>query len=199
MQSAELQNLIQLLAKLPGLGPRSGRRAALHLVKNKQTLMHSLMSSLKDVYDKLLSCSTCGNLDTSDPCGICTDPRREKASLCVIESVADLWALERTSSFKGKYHILGGVLSIQQGNTPDRLTIQSLVNRVSSEKPQEVILALSATPEGVTTTHYLLDALKPYPVTITGIAHGVPIGGELDYLDDGTIYAALKERRPYTF
>jgi recombination protein RecR len=199
MQSAELQNLIQLLAKLPGLGPRSGRRAALHLVKNKPTLMHSLISSLREVYDKLLTCSTCGNLDTSDPCGICTDPRRESASLCVIESVADLWALERTSSFKGRYHILGGALSIQNGNTPDRLTIQSLVNRVSSEKPQEVILALSATPEGVTTTHYLVDALKAYPITITGIAHGVPIGGELDYLDDGTIYAALKERRPYTF
>ena len=199
MHAPALQNLIQLLAKLPGLGPRSGRRAALHLVKNRQTLLAALTQALQEVGTKIKTCSTCGNLDTQDPCHICTDPRREENQLCVVENVSDLWALERASAFRGTYHILGGALSALNGATPDVLAITSLVERLRKpdQKIREVILALSATPEGMTTVHYLVDRLKPYPITVTGIAHGVPVGGELDYMDEGTLSTAFSARRGF--
>jgi recombination protein RecR len=199
MHAPELQNLIQLLAKLPGLGPRSGRRAALHLVKNRHTLLAALSQALEEVGAKMKTCATCGNLDTQDPCHICADPRRDETQLCVVESVSDLWALERASAFRGKYHILGGALSALNGATPDVLSIAYLLDRLRmpGQPIREVILALSATPEGMTTVHYLVDVLKPFPVTVTGIAHGVPVGGELDYLDEGTLSTAFTARRGF--
>lgn len=199
MHAPELQNLIQILAKLPGLGPRSGRRAALHLVKNRHTLLDALAQSLLEVSAKIKTCNTCGNLDTSDPCHICTDHKRDRTQLCVVESVSDVWALERASAFRGTYHILGGALSALTGATPHTLNIQALITRISSKQEpiQEVILALSATPEGMTTVHYLVDVLRPFGVTVSGIAHGVPVGGELDYLDEGTLSTAFTARRGF--
>ena len=196
MSGPEIERLIQLLAKLPGLGPRSARRAALHLFKKRESLMQPLMAAMDDAAEKVRACSTCGNLDTSDPCAICTDGRRDAATICVVEDVADLWALERAGVFRGKYHVLGGVLSALDGVGPDDLAIGKLVNRARGPEVKEVILAMGATVDGQTTAHYLTDRLRDCEVEVTRLAHGVPVGGELDYLDDGTLGAALKARRP---
>lgn len=195
MAGPEIERLIQLLARLPGLGPRSARRAVLHLLKKKDALMLPLAATLKEVGDSVHACSTCGNLDSRDPCGICTDPRRDEALLCVVESVADLWALERASVFRGRYHVLGGTLSALDGVGPSDLNVDGLVGRVQAGRVKEVIIATNATVEGQTTAHYITDRLAPLNVQVSRLAHGVPVGGELDYLDDGTLGAALKARR----
>src|SRR5471032_647885 len=191
---SEIERLIQLLAKLPGLGPRSARRAALALLKKRDTLLEPLADSLREAADAILSCEACGNLDTQSPCAICADPRRDPHLLCVVEDVADLWALERAGVFRGKYHVLGGALSALDGVTPERLNVSGLLGRVA-DGVDEVILAMNATVEGQTTAHYLMDTLGPSGVKVTRLAHGVPVGGELDYLDEGTLSAAFKARR----
>ena len=190
---SELDTLIQLLAKLPGLGPRSARRAALHLIKRRETLLQPLAGALAKAAAAVRPCPSCGNLDTIEPCTICRDPERDIAAICVVEDLADLWALERTGAFRGRYHVLGGTLSALDGVGPDDLNIERLLARL--QPGQELILALNATVEGQTTAHYLADRLAGRDITITRIAQGVPIGGELDYLDDGTLAAALKARR----
>jgi recombination protein RecR len=190
----EIERLIQLLAKLPGLGPRSARRAALNLLKRREALLEPLSAAMRDAAAAIKTCEVCGNLDTTTPCALCRDPRREETVLCVVEDVADLWALERAGVFKGKYHVLGGALSALDGVTPERLNVASLLNRVASSV-EEVILAMNATVEGQTTAHYLIDTLAPSGVKVTRLAHGVPVGGELDYLDEGTLNAAFKARR----
>ena len=190
----EIERLIQLLAKVPGLGPRSARRAALHLIKKKEQLLAPLAAAMGEAVDKVRVCSTCGNVDTSDPCTICTDPRRDGATLIVVEDVADLWALERASAMNVRYHVLGGTLSPLDGVGPEDLTIASLVSRVAEGGVAEVILAVNATVEGQTTAHYITDQLSGIDVKVTRLAHGVPVGGELDYLDEGTLTAALRSR-----
>ncbi|MGC4024470.1 MAG: recombination mediator RecR [Mesorhizobium sp.] len=190
----EIERLIQLLAKVPGLGPRSARRAALHLIKKKDQLLGPLAGAMADARDKVRVCSTCGNVDTADPCMICTDPKRDPAMIIVVEDVSDLWALERAGAMSARYHVLGGVLSPLDGIGPDQLTIKQLVDRVSAGGVSEVVLAVNATVEGQTTAHYLTDQLSHMDVKITRLAHGVPVGGELDYLDEGTLAAALKSR-----
>ena len=190
----EIEKLIQLLARVPGLGPRSARRAALFLIKKKETLLKPLGLAMQDAAEKIRICSVCGNVDTSDPCSVCTDPRRDQSTIIVVEDVSDLWALERAGTMQVKYHVLGGHLSPLDGIGPDDLNIASLVNRVAEGNVKEVILAVNATIEGQTTAHYLTDQLHSYPVKITRLAHGVPVGGELDYLDDGTLAAALRAR-----
>ena len=196
MSGAEIERLIQLLAKLPGLGPRSARRAALHLFKKRETLMQPLMAAFSDAAEHVRICGTCGNLDTTDPCVICGDPRRDRATICVVEDVADLWALERAMVFRGRYHVLGGVLSALDGVGPDDLNIAKLIARAHPPEITEVILAMGATVDGQTTAHYLTERLRAGGVMVSRLAHGVPVGGELDYLDDGTLGAALKARRP---
>lgn len=190
----EIEKLIQLLARVPGLGPRSARRAALFLIKKKEALLKPLGLAMQDAAEKIRICSVCGNVDTSDPCSVCTDPRRDQSTIIVVEDVSDLWALERAGTMQVKYHVLGGHLSPLDGIGPDDLNIAGLVNRVAEGNVKEVILAVNATIEGQTTAHYLTDQLHPYPVKITRWAHGVPVGGELDYLDDGTLAAALRAR-----
>ena len=190
---SEIERLIQLLAKLPGLGPRSARRAALALLKKRDTLLEPLADSLREAADAILTCEVCGNLDTQTPCAICSDPRRDPHLLCVVEDVADLWALERASVFRGRYHVLGGALSALDGVTPERLNIGSLLERAKADGIEEVVLAMNATVEGQTTAHYLMDLLEG--LKVTRLAHGVPVGGELDYLDEGTLSAAFKARR----
>ncbi|MEI7789806.1 MAG: recombination mediator RecR [Alphaproteobacteria bacterium] len=188
---SEIERLIQLLSKLPGLGPRSARRAALALLKKRDTLLEPLAASLREAADAILTCQVCGNLDTQSPCAICSDSRRDPHILCVVEDVADLWALERAGVFRGRYHVLGGALSALDGVTPDRLNVGGLLERVKGI--EEVILAMNATVEGQTTAHYLMDLLGD--MKVTRLAHGVPVGGELDYLDEGTLSAAFKARR----
>jgi recombination protein RecR len=195
MADTEIDRLIQLLAKLPGLGPRSARRAALHLIKRREALLAPLAAAMASAAEAVRSCSECGNLDTVDPCAICADPRRDASLICVVEEVADLWALERSAAYRGRYHVLGGTLSALDGRTPDDLNISSLAGRAGAADVIEVILATSATVEGQTTAHYIADRLADCDVTVSGLAHGVPVGGELDYLDDGTLSAALKMRR----
>ena len=190
---SELETLIQLLAKLPGLGPRSARRAALQLVKRRESLMAPLAAALAKAAEAIRPCPVCGNLDTVEPCAICRDPERDANTICVVEDLADLWALERTGAFRGRYHVLGGTLSALDGVGPEDLAIERLVARL--EPGQELILALNATVEGQTTAHYLADRLKGGGVVLSRLAQGVPIGGELDYLDDGTLTAALRSRR----
>ncbi len=190
----EIERLIQLLAKLPGLGPRSARRAALVLLKKRELLLEPLAAALRAAADAITTCEICGNLDTASPCSLCRDPRRETHVLCIVEDVADLWALERAGVFKGRYHVLGGALSALDGVTPERLNVNGLLARVA-DGVEEVILAMNATVEGQTTAHYLMDTLEPTGVTITRLAHGVPVGGELDYLDEGTLSAAFSARR----
>lgn len=198
MISQEIDRLIKLLSKLPGLGPRSGRRMALHLIKKKTSIMDPLIASLQEVGDKVQPCAKCGNLDSAgEHCSVCKDPKRDVTVLCVVEGVDDLWAMERSNSYKGHYHVLGGVLSALDGIGPDDLTIAKLQYRVKNDNIKEVIIALNATLEGQTTAHYLLEKLSEYDVNVTRLAHGVPVGGELDYLDDGTISAALSARRPF--
>jgi recombination protein RecR len=189
---SEIERLIQLLSKLPGLGPRSARRAALALLKKRDTLLEPLADALREAADAILTCEICGNLDTQSPCAICSDPRRDPHILCVVEDVADLWALERAGVFRGRYHVLGGALSALDGVTPERLNVAKLLDRVK-HGVDEVILAMNATVEGQTTAHYLMDLLGD--MKVTRLAHGVPVGGELDYLDEGTLSAAFKARR----
>ncbi|MGY9005140.1 MAG: recombination mediator RecR [Alphaproteobacteria bacterium] len=196
MSSPEIERLIGLLAKLPGLGPRSARRATLYLLKRQESVMAPLSRALEETAAAIHSCSVCGNLDSRDPCGLCSDDRRDRSLLCVVEEVADLWALERGGSFRGRYHVLGGVLSALDGVGPEDLNITNLIARAGDESTLEVILALSATVDGQTTAHYIAERLGDVDVSVTRLAHGVPVGGELDYLDDGTISAALKARRP---
>lgn len=196
MVSQELQNLIQILSKLPSLGPRSGRRMALHLLKNQETTLRQLIHALGEVEAKVKTCIQCGNLDTLDPCQICQDPKRDPSVICVVEDVADLWAIDKTASFRGCYHVLGGTLSALDGVGPEDLRIQGLLNRCCDGDVQEIILALNATVDGQTTAHYLQDQLQGLGIpTITSLARGVPVGGELDYLDDGTLTTALASRR----
>lgn len=193
----EIERLIQLLAKVPGLGPRSARRAALHLIKKKEQLMAPLASAMTDAVDKVRVCSVCGNVDTADPCTVCTDQRRDGSLLIVVEDVSDLWALERSGAMNARYHVLGGTLSPLDGVGPDDLTIAQLVSRVAGGGVKEVILAVNATVEGQTTAHYITDQLSGLGAKVTRLAHGVPVGGELDYLDEGTIAAALKSRTAF--
>ena len=190
----EIERLIQLLAKLPGLGPRSARRVALHLIRRKDQLLAPLAAAMVEANDKVRVCSTCGNIDTADPCTICTDPRRDDTTLIVVETVADLWALERAGALNARYHVLGGVLSPLDGVGPDDLSIRALVARVAEGGFGEVILAVNATVEGQTTAHYITDQLAGLDVRVTRLAHGVPVGGELDYLDEGTLAQALRAR-----
>ena len=191
----DIETLIDLMARLPGLGPRSARRAVLAMLKKREALMAPLAQALAGVALSARDCHICGNIGTSDLCAICADPTRATGELCVVEDVADLWAMERSRAFKGRYHILGGTLSALDGMGPDELRIPQLIDRIAAEHISEVILALNATVDGQTTAHYIADALGQTGVTITSLAQGVPIGGELDYLDDGTISAALRARR----
>lgn len=193
----EIERLIQLLAKVPGLGPRSARRAALHLIKKKEQLLVPLSAAMGEAVEKVRVCSTCGNVDTVDPCTICCDPRRDTATIIVVEDVADLWALERAGAMNARYHVIGGTLSPLDGIGPDDLNIKGLVSRIAEGGVKEVILAVNATVEGQTTAHYLTDQLDSFDVKMTRLAHGVPVGGELDYLDEGTLAAALKSRTAF--
>ncbi len=195
MGGPEIDRLAALLARLPGLGPRSARRAVLHLLKQRDALMRPLAASLEQTADAVQPCSICGNLDTRDPCSVCADERRDRATLCVVEEVSDLWALERAGVFGGLYHVLGGTLSALDGVGPEDLRIASLVTRVQAGGISEVILATNATVDGQTTAHYVVDRLEDTGVAITRLALGVPVGGELDFLDEGTLGAALKSRR----
>lgn len=190
----EIERLIQLLARVPGLGPRSARRAALHLIKKKEALLVPLGGAMQEAAEKVRICSCCGNVDTSDPCTICTDERRDPTTLIVVEDVSDLWALERAGTMNVRYHVLGGRLSPLDGIGPDDLNIKGLVERVATGEIREVILAVNATVEGQTTAHYITDQLANFEVRVTRLAHGVPVGGELDYLDEGTLAAALRAR-----
>ncbi|MBW8638069.1 recombination mediator RecR [Hoeflea sp. WL0058] len=190
----EIEKLIQLLAKVPGLGPRSARRAALHLIKKKDQLLGPLADAMREAYDHVGVCSVCGNVDTSDPCTICTDARRDRSVIVVVEDVADLWALERAGALNALYHVLGGTLSPLDGVGPDDLNIKSLVERASNGDVKEIIIAVNATVEGQTTAHYITDQLEGLDLSVTRLAHGVPVGGELDYLDEGTLSAAMRAR-----
>ena len=194
---AEIERLIQLLAKLPGLGPRSARRAALHLIKKKEQVLRPLGTALTEALEKIVTCETCGNVDTISPCTICSDTRRDPSIICVVEDVADLWALERAHAHKGRYHVLGGTLSALDGIGPDDLNLSGLIEQASSESVSEIMLATNATVEGQTTAHYITDRLQETQVKVSRLAHGVPVGGELDYLDDGTLAAAVTARRPF--
>lgn len=196
MASPEIEALTNALARLPGLGPRSARRAVLHLLKRRETTLAPLLSALAAVNDRLATCDICGNVDTSNPCAICADPRRDTRSLCVVEEIADLWALDRSRLFPGKFHVLGGRLSALEGVRPEDLAIDSLVRRIAAGGVDEVVLAMNATLEGQTTAHYVAERIERFPVRVTQLAHGLPVGGELDYLDDGTLAQALRARRP---
>ncbi|WJS97737.1 recombination mediator RecR [Novosphingobium humi] len=196
MASQEIETLAQVLARLPGLGPRSARRAVLWLIKRRDTSLGQLRDALEVLQDRLVECATCGNVDTSDPCAICADPRRDARSICVVEDVADLWALDRARLFTGRYHVLGGRLSALDGVRPEDLSITPLIERVGAGGIDEVVLAMNATLEGQTTAHYIAERLEGMPVRVTQLAHGLPVGGELDYLDEGTLAQALRARRP---
>ena len=193
----EIERLIQLLARVPGLGPRSARRAALQLIKKRDALMVPLANAMADAAENVTQCGTCGNVDTSDPCTVCADPRRDRSTIIVVEEVGDLWALERAGSGNALYHVLGGTLSPLDGIGPDDLNIPSLVERTGQGEVREIILAVNATVEGQTTAHFITDQLAERDVRITRLAHGVPVGGELDYLDEGTLAAALRARTTF--
>jgi len=195
--SHELDELIRLFAKLPGLGPRSARRIVLQLVRHKEKMMAPLADSLARTMQKVIPCGSCGNLDTSDPCSICSDARRDQSVICVVEDLADLWAIERCNLYRGQYHVLGGTLSAIDDRGPAQLNIESLIRRAASDTVKEIILATNATIEGQTTAHYLTGRLESCHVSISRLAQGIPMGGELDYLDDGTLGAALKARLPF--
>ena len=190
----DIERLIRLLARLPGLGPRSARRAALHLIRNRDTLLDPLARAMADAATNIQTCETCGNIDAINPCAICCDPKRDETLLCAVEGIADLWALDRAGVFSGKFHVLGGVLSALDGVRPEDLNIGKLVERAQSDTVSEVILAMNMTVDGQTTAHYVSERLSSANVRITRLAHGVPVGGELDYLDDGTLSAALRVR-----
>jgi recombination protein RecR len=193
----EIERLIQLLARLPGLGPRSARRAALHLIRKREQLLGPLAEAMKIAEDRIRTCAECGNVDTRDPCTLCADPRRDASTIVVVETVGDLWALERAQATRGLYHVLGGSLSPLDGVGPDDLTLAGLVERVARGGVAEVVLAVNATVDGQTTAHYITDLLAPYSIKVTRLAHGVPVGGELDYLDDGTLSAAMRQRTAF--
>jgi recombination protein RecR len=195
MFSDDLQNLIDRLARLPGLGPRSGRRVALHLLKNRDDKLKPLVDAMQTAAARLTDCEICGNLDTQNPCSICLNPKRDASVLCVVEGVADLWAIERSGSYRGHYHILGGTLSAIEGVRPEDLSIAGLITRVQRGGVEEVIMALNATVDGQTTAHYIMDQLDHMNVEVSALAQGVPLGGELDYLDDGTLLTAMNSRR----
>ncbi len=190
----EIERLIQLLARLPGLGPRSARRAALHLIRKREELLSPLADAMRVARERIVVCAACGNIDTSDPCAVCADPRRDPSILIVVETVADLWALERVGALRARYHVLGGTLSPLDGIGPKELNLESLPGRVAAENAREVIVAVNATVDGQTTAHYITDLLSHLDVKVTRLAHGVPVGGELDYLDEGTLSAALRQR-----
>ena len=196
MASQEIEALSSALARLPGLGPRSARRAVLWLVKNREQALPALLEALDAVSETLVECEICGNVDTRNPCGICTDRKRDARQLCVVEDVADVWALDRARLFQGRYHVLGGRLSALDGIGPDDLNIAGLMDRVQDGAVDEVVLAMNATLEGQTTAHYLAERLEEHNLRITQLAHGLPVGGELDYLDEGTLAQALRARRP---
>ncbi len=198
MASPEIETLAQALSKLPGLGPRSARRAVLYLLKKRETALTPLLRALEQVNERLATCDTCGNVDTVNPCAICTDSRRDARMLCVVEDVADLWALERSRLFPGKFHVLGGRLSALAGVRPEDLSIDALVSRIAAGGIDEVILAVNATLDGQTTAHYIAERIENFPIRLTQLAHGLPVGGELDYMDDGTLAQALRARRPVT-
>jgi recombination protein RecR len=193
----EIERLIQLLARLPGLGPRSARRAALHLIKKREQLMAPLAAALATAMEKIEICRICGNIDTQNPCTVCTDPRRDASIIVVVADVADLWALERAHAINARYHVLGGTLSPLDGIGPQDLSIDALISRAHAGEVKEVILALNATVDGQTTAHYITDLLHDADVKVTRLAHGVPVGGELDYLDEGTLTAAMKQRTAF--
>jgi recombination protein RecR len=193
----EIERLIQLLARLPGLGPRSARRAALHLIKKREALMAPLAGALATAMEKIQICRTCGNIDSANPCTICTDPRRDAGAIVVVADVADLWALERAHAINGRYHVLGGTLSPLDGVGPEDLTIDALIKRAHDPAVKELILALNATVDGQSTAHYITDLLHERDIKVTRLAHGVPVGGELDYLDEGTLAAAIRSRTPF--
>ena len=195
MESEDIKSLIKLMSKIPGLGPRSARRGVLSLIKNPEKLMLPLANALIEVSSNIKLCSICGNIDSDSICGICKDEKRDKATICVVEDISDLWALERSSNFKGRYHILGGVLSAIDGVNPEDLRIKELLENITTNKVTEVILATSATIAGQTTSFYITDLLEGKDVIVSKLAQGIPMGGELDYLDDGTIGAALDSRR----
>jgi recombination protein RecR len=192
----EIERLIGLLAKLPGLGPRSARRAALALLKRREQLLNPLADALNEAAARVKTCQVCGSLDTQDPCAICSDGQRDPSLICVVEEVGALWAMERAGAFRGRYHVLGGLLSALDGVGPDALRVGPLVSRAADPAVREVILALPATVDGQTTAHYLADRLAGAEVSVTMLARGVPVGGELDWLDDGTIAQAMRARRP---
>jgi recombination protein RecR len=201
MIQSDIDRLIQLLARLPGLGPRSARRVALQMIKKRETLMLPLAAALQQAAQSIRACTVCGNLDTAETCTVCRDPERDATAICVVEEVGDLWAIERSGAFKGRYHVLGGTLSALDGRGPDQLNVATLLDRLrpsdtGTQPVREVILALGATVDGQTTAHYIAERLADAGVSVTRLAHGVPVGGELDYLDDGTLTAALKARRP---
>ncbi len=191
----EIERLIQLLARLPGLGPRSARRAGLHLIRKKETLLAPLAEAMAAAADKIVICGICGNIDVLNPCAICTDERRDDGLICVVEDVSDLWAMERANAVKGRYHVLGGVLSALDGVGPDDLNIAALISRAGKARVKEIVLAMNATVDGQATAHYITDSCEHLDINITRLAHGVPVGGELDYLDEGTLAAAMKSRR----
>lgn len=193
----EIERLIQLLARLPGLGPRSARRVALHLIRKREPLLGPLAEAMRVAHERIVACATCGSVDTRDPCTICCDGERDRATLVVVESVGDLWALERAGATRGRYHVLGGALSPLDGVGPDDLNLASLVARVAEGEVKEVVLAVNATVDGQTTAHYITELLSPYGLKVTRLAHGVPVGGELDYLDDGTLAAAMRQRTAF--
>ena len=193
----EIERLIQLLGKLPGLGPRSARRAALHLLTRKDKLLAPLSDAMRLACERVTTCSACGNVDTQDPCAICRDPRRDGATIVVVEDVSDLWALERSGAVSARYHVLGGTLSPLDGRGPEDLNLATLPGRAAAPEVREVILAVNATVEGQTTAHYVTDLLAGADVKVTRLAHGVPVGGELDYLDDGTLAAAIRSRTTF--
>jgi recombination protein RecR len=195
LSGPEIERLVQLLARLPGLGPRSARRAALFLLKKKEALLFPLTAALDEAGRTIQTCRACGNLDSSETCSVCTDPKRDAGLICVVEDVADLWALERAGVFRGRYHVLGGTLSALDGRGPDQLNLTTLVDRVNAGGVREVVLGLNATVEGQTTAHYVTDLIAGSGVSVTRLAHGVPVGGELDYLDEGTLAAAFAARR----
>lgn len=197
MQIQSVENLIKLISKLPGLGPRSARRIALELIKNPHNLMLPLATTLQEVASEIKECKTCGNIDVQSPCSICVSEKRDAATICVVEDVTDLWAMERGSFYSGVYHILGGTLSALDGRTPDKLNFEALKNRVANGNVSEIIIATGATLEGQTTGYYISDMIKPYNVKSSRLAHGIPVGGELDYMDEGTLTLAMKMRQEF--
>ncbi|HAW33096.1 MAG TPA: recombination protein RecR [Alphaproteobacteria bacterium] len=195
MRENEIETLIRLFSRLPGFGRRSARRAVLHLIKKKETQLIPLAAAMRDVIDHVETCPVCGNLDTQTPCAVCRDEKRDAGAICVVQDVADLWAIERSGAFRGRYHVLGGLLSAIEGTGPDELRLPALERRIRDSGVTELILALPATVDGQTTGHYIAERFKDLNVRISSLAQGIPVGGELDYLDDGTIQTALKSRR----